>query len=393
MSEGFEVKEPYVAGYGVLTLHVAEQFTAISRYVQDNASARDGFDGLMSTVREPVNGYASKTASRLTSIGSLLYNTSEELTRTAWVYTGTERANYEVFSDTSHEKPNQKPQVVGYKDFPNPVAFPIPALVRDDLKPVDIAPADIKKHVDEVGGALQGINDAVAALTGWYPVDAIVEPMSGNWNALKGAGEALTNAGNAVDEALSNLTGSLGQLDANWNGAAAQSFMDYIGKLVAGAGEEAPLNRIVGGVYNVLAKEIEHVAGWIVQKLKQAVDTVAQAAATSWVPFYGWAKVADAVHDAIKIIDEAKNIIHDIENVMNTVRSILDIAQDPVGALQDAGQAKLEQKLAPIKEKIDQYQGGAEVAADLGRLANGKAWSEMPDEEYASGDNPRRAGA
>lgn len=393
MGEGFEVKPPYVAGYGVLTLHVGEQFAAVSRYVQENARAREGFDGLMEIVRDPVNGYAAKTAVRLSSIGSLLYNTSDELTRTAWVYTGAERESYERYSDTSHEKPGQKPQVVGYKDFPNPVELPIPALVRDDLKAVDIEPADIKEQVDEVGGSLRVIDAVVSTVSGWSPVEAIVEPMSGNWNAIKGAGEALANAGNAVDEALSNLTGSLGRLDANWNGAAAQSFMDYVGKLVAGGGEEAPLNRIVGGVYGVLAKEIEGVASWIVKRLKQAVDKILEAIATSVVPGYGWIKVVDTVRTVLHLFEEAKSMVEAIERVINTVKAIVEIAQDPIGELKNAAEDKLEQKLKPIKEKIEEYVGGAKVAADLGRLANGKAWAEMPREEYSSGDNPRRPGA
>jgi ElaB/YqjD/DUF883 family membrane-anchored ribosome-binding protein len=395
MGEQFTADPPAIAGYATLVNTVREQISATSYYVDANGGAsRGGFDGLMSFIRDPVNFYAHQASIRLINHGNHLYETSNELKRSAWVYSGTEESNYEIFADDPYANPNRKPRVVGYKDYPGAMSFPVANDPVSDLQPPDIAPADIKKMVDDLGGSIQIINDAVHFITGWYPVQAIVEPLSGNWNALSGAGEALTKTGDAVDAALGNLTSTLPQLDPHWNGGAAQSFTDYINRLVAGASLEGPLNRLVGDVYGVVAKEIEKVAEWMVKTLKTAVDKVVAAAATSWIPGYGWVRIIDAVRSAIRVFQEAAAIVEDLRRVIDTVNQIIEIARDPAGALRDAAQSTIDEKLAPIKDKIEQYQKGAEVAADIGKLATAAAaQGATPTTGYTVGDDPRRAGA
>lgn len=390
MAEKFTADPPAIAGYGVLVDTVREQVSATQTYVGNHGGANaGGFDGLMALIRDPVDFYANETTKRIIDHSNNLYETGIELKRCAWLYTGTEESNYQIFADDPNANPGRKPRLVGYKDFPNPMAFPVAQDPTGSLTPPDVSPADIKSKVDELGGSIQIINEAVHFITGWYPVDAIVRPLAGNWNSLAGAGEALTKAGDAMDAALGNLTSTLAQLDPHWNGGAAQSFTDYVTRLTSAAAIEGPINRIVGDVYTVVAGEIEKIAEWMVGVLKTAVDKVVAAAATSWIPGYGWVRIIDAVRTAIDIFEEASRIIEDLERVLQTVNTVVDIAKDPVGA----ARAHLDEKLAPIKDKIEQYQKGAEVAADLGQLAtSAAAQSSAPDDGFTVGD-PRRPGA
>ncbi len=390
MAEQFTADPPAIAGYGVLIETVCDQLSATQNYADAHGGARaGGFDGLMSLIRDPVDFYASETSKRIVNHSNDLYNTATEVKRAAWVYSGTEEANYQIFSDDSYEKPNRKPRVVGYKDFPDATAFPVAQDPTGSLTPPDIEPADIKSKVDEIGGSIEIINEAVHFITGWYPIDEIVRPLAGNWNALSGAGEALTKTGDAVEAALGNLTGALPRLDPHWNGGAAQSFTDYLNRLTAAAAIEGPINRIVGDVYGVVAGEIEKIAEWMVRTLKTAVDKVVAAAATSWIPGYGWVRIIDAVRTAVEVFQEAQRIVGDLENVLNTVTAIIDIAKDPAAALG----AAVEERLAPIKEKIEQYEKGAEVATDLGKLATGAAaQSSAPDGGYTVGADAGRHG-
>ncbi|MQA08459.1 MAG: hypothetical protein GEU98_07885 [Pseudonocardiaceae bacterium] len=393
MAEGFHAVPEQIAGYGVLVDTVSKQLSGIQQYVAENAKAGPGFDGLvMSLIKAPVDTYALETSKRILSHGNHLVDTGTELKRTAWDYSGADKSAYQIFADDGISNPNVPPQVTGYKDFPDPVSYPAGSDPAAALKPPEIAEADIQSKVDEVGGSLKVIDWAVSQVTGWSPVEAITEPISGNWNSLKASGEALKNAGTALEESLDNLTKALPTLDPHWNGGAAQDFHGYITKLVNGAGQEGPLNRIVGGVYDLVADQIEKVAQFVVDKLKHVVDQILEKLATGWIPFIGWARLIDFIKECVGIFQQAREMVNTVQELVENAKQLIEIAQDPVGAAQEA----IEEKLQPIEEQVDRYQRGAEVAKNLADVADTQAWEDSPDQGYTSipgNADPRRPGA
>lgn len=385
MSEGFDVRESAVAGYGVLCEEIHHQLVTEFSFIGAHAGAQEGFRGVLAVLKGPVDAYAAAACSRLSRHASVLDHTSTELKRTAWAYTGADESAYKRFGGD----PGQP--TTSYQDFPNPDHYRVTD-PTGALTPPDISAPDIAAKVDEVGGALNVIDDVVSFVTGWSPVAAIVEPISGNWNALDAAGGALVDAGNALDESLANLTGGLKQLDSKWDGGASQAFDSYMAKLVEGTDQEAPLNRIVGQVYQVAAAQVEKVADFVVSKLKWAVDLIGERLKTAWIPFYGQYKAIRAVEECIDVFNEAKAMVETLEKVINRVLSIIEFAKDPIGRTQDAAEGWLEDKLAPIRHRVAQYEKGVEIGTDLAELSKVDDWTDTPTSGYQTGKNMRRPG-
>lgn len=387
MGDGFEADPDHIAGFGVLVDEIAGQTTELSAFVR-HAKADEGFTGLMSLLEGPVNTYAQAACDRLDSRFDRLNNASTELTRAAWMYSG---ADEDAYNDISMNAGGPEDVI---KDYEDPVSYDLAEDATGKLEPPKVKDADIRGLLDDVGGLIDGIDDAVAYLTGWSPVSELVEPMSGNWNSLDTAGAVLHDAGDAAEKIAANLTEPLSKLDEHWTGGAANDFHDYANDLAAAIAIEGPLNRIVGDIYGVIAPEIEKCAKWMVETLGQAVDKVVEAAATSWVPGAGWYKAAEAVYKAIEVFEEAKKMIGELEIVFEKVEVVVEIAEDPM----DAGLDELEKEFKDLKQvkalekEIKKLEEGAEVAADLAELTDTSPWEDAPEDDYSVGDDPERNG-
>ncbi|GAB3441093.1 hypothetical protein GCM10027436_25230 [Actinophytocola sediminis] len=377
-----------MAGYGVLCERVCEQLSTELRFIVANAGGSAGFTGVLSVLAEPANDYADLASRRLSDHATALAVTASELKRAAWAYSGADRETYERFDPAAY--PTSVAPEPEYRDFPDADRYPVTD-PTDALRPPDIEDPDIRAKVDEVGGALDAIDDAIVYVTGWSPVTAITRPISGNWNALSAAGQVLIDVGNALDGSLANLTESLGRLDAGWDGGAAQSFSTYLGRLVEGADQEAALNRIVGQVYRAAAARVEKVATFVVEKLKSAIDLIGERLKSALIPFYGWYKLVEAVRTCVNLFEQARELVESVERLMARVESVIAFAKDPVGQTTDAGRDWLESKLAPIRHRVDEYGKRAETAADIVELSRVDDWSNAPDRGYSTGKDMRRS--
>ncbi|HEV2778592.1 MAG TPA: hypothetical protein VGX25_04255 [Actinophytocola sp.] len=384
MSEGFDVDPAHVAGYGELTGTSAVDAHRIAAFVRDHARSDGDFSGLMNLLRGPVDTYADKTHDRLSDRGDLLSGTSTELTRSAWVYSNTEESNYVIFGGSA----NGPPRPVGYAEFPNAVAYPAGTDIAGMLQAPEVEEASLEDAVDETGGTLSAIDDVVRAVTGWSPVEYIVEPLSGRWPALRQRAEVLRIAGEASEGIAANQANSLSTLDAQWGGGAAQAFRDHIQKVDRALEYEGPLNRVVAEVYDLVATQIENAAAFMVDVLGVAADKVRNALATGWIPGYGWYKAYDAVRTAWHIFNEAKDMIEDIGDAIDQVRAVVDAARDPMGAAEDWVREQLE----PALETAEEAERTAQLAEDLEVLSDPGALTDAPDDPYQLGD-PRRPGA
>ncbi|MBP2322743.1 hypothetical protein JOF56_003128 [Kibdelosporangium banguiense] len=384
MAEGFKANPDHIAGYGLLVHDAGMDLSSVASWTNQWARADEGFSGLMQLLKGPVDAYAYATYNRMYPKHLLLTRSANNLNTAAWMYTTSDVNSYTTYSKTLAGEDR-----VEVKDFPNPVAYPPAEDPVAALKVPEAENADIRGILDEVGGSINVIDDAVNFITGWSPVSALVEPMSGNWTRLERAGEVLKCAGDGAEKVAKNLTTGLSTLDPNWNGGSAQDFNNYINNLAKGIDIEGPLNRIVAGVYKLVAQQIEKVAKWMVEVLKKAVDKIVEAAATSWIPGFGWVKIIDAVRTAINVFNEAKTLLEELDKVISAVKTVVELAQDPVGFVQ----GKVDEKLAPYKEKIEQAEKGYEVAKDLAELSDTSVWGKTPTGTYEVGADPKRAGA
>jgi hypothetical protein len=204
MGEGFEADPSHIAGYGVLVEE--SQLSAVMMHVQLNGGADGGFTGLMSLIRQPVDSYVTETCARLADRAGRLISVGRELQRAAWVYSGADRSAYELFDALAGI-------ATGYRDFPDPAEYPAGEDPTAGLAAPEPEDADIREVLDEVGGSIDIIDDAVAWVTGWSPASTLVEPMSGNWTRLERAGEVLIQAGDATELVAGNLTTPLSTVD------------------------------------------------------------------------------------------------------------------------------------------------------------------------------------
>ncbi|MEU3274889.1 hypothetical protein ABZ639_28925 [Saccharomonospora sp. NPDC006951] len=386
MGDGFHADPDQIAGYGVLVDKVADQTLELAEYFL-NAEGDSGFTGAMSLLKPSVDAYAQAACDRFRERGSRMLATAAELNRAAWVYSGADEDAYTSITTSA----GGAEEVV--KDYPDPASYKMPNDATGDLGKPESEEADIRALLDEVGGILNKIDDVVNDWTGWSPTAEIVEPMSGNWNSLTAAGEVLAEAGGAAEHVAANLTEPLADLDPHWTGGAANDLHDHIGDQAKVIGLEGPLNRIVGDVYALLAILFEKIAGWMVEKLKDAVDKIVEAIPGSWVPGYGWYKWGEAVFTAFEIVKQAKELVETLKTAVENVERMIEIAKDPVneGLSELKSQFKELEKVQQIETAVEEVTKGAEFASDVAELSDTEPWEDEPDEEYGLGKDPERA--
>lgn len=374
MSAGFHVEVGHVAGFATMTSDLHGQMLACLTHVGE-ARPGSGYDGLMSALVGPMNAYCDGVFDRVSPRSALIGGLRDTLMVTAWDYNGTDASVYTEFTFLDVGGPGVYEKSI--LDFPDAVAYSAGAVPSLDAPGHE--DADIKALLDEVGGSIKYIDWAVREVTGWSPVETIVDPLAGNWTELERAATVLEQFGTGFEQVAANLTDPLHRLSQHWQGGAAASFEDHASRLGAAVAIEGPINRLVAYVLREVAGEFEAVAQFIVSTLKSAVDKIATSIATGWIPFVGWYKVYKTVREVIEIFNEAKQLVDDLQATIEQVQDVIDAVQDPVGFV--TGQA--EELLAP-------YLDGAAVAQDLASL-DPDALQDAPDDPYSVGTDPRRA--
>jgi hypothetical protein len=380
MAEQFSVKEGYVVGYGRLAQEVAGQLSSVIDHVGE-ARPTTGYDGLMSVLSGPMSTYCDLTAQRISGRGVLLRDLPDELNVLAWRYYTTDVDQYTTYYTRQKQiGPDEFIPITTavVKPFPNP--HPFSPGTEPSLEVPGHEDPDIQGLIDEVGGSINAIDWAVSHVTGWSPVEAIVQPLSGNWTELERASEVLTQVGDGVQQVADNLRSQLGTLGTAWDGGAAIAFETWMESLIEALEIEGPINRLVGQVLPPLAGEFEKAAEFMVSTLKTAVDKIATTIATGWVPFLGWYKVYDTVKTVIHVFDEAKTLIDSLSDTIETAQAVIEAAQDPLGFVEGS-----------VRERLEPYLQGAQNAQDLAAL-DPTDLTGAPDDYYDPGSDLKRAG-
>jgi hypothetical protein len=421
MANGFTVEPDAVAGYGAVCGATAGDCRSIARWVERHAASDDHFaGGVLGELRVPVDRYASATASRLESRAVLLDDTSAELNRTAWLYTGKDALTEAMFRfDTpTYAEPT-------YRDFPldeqargrYDSADVTGPLDPPRFEPVDFAEfmasasegnvtfeaiTEVSSVLDQVAGFLGDIVgedwsfDPMAEVMGKVVGDYTV----GDWNVLRQKADALDLVGGAAETAAENLRadtpneGNLGRLLHAWEGGAADAFHHFLPKLEGALRYEASLNRVIATIYRVVAELIAKVAETAVALVGEAIELlvpwkkvqsvldeaketlsetlgmVKDIGESIWVlakdqewnapdlhlPGPGGQLVED-LQAAKGYYDEAKSLVDTLTGLPDLVDELITAAQDPVEALEVHLADRLNEQFAPIAEQIETYVG------------------------------------
>jgi len=330
MNERFSVAPAHVAGYAELASNTAADCWDIARFVRDNAKSDDHFGTVMKLLRTPVDEYADATDARIGDRAWTLNAASSSLADTAVDY----RRNDDESGSGFHDKlDGQGRRSWGMAEFPGAVEYPretgVTNLLREPGRP---AHADVYTLAEQCGGDLQLAEDIVWWISGtlgrpWSLMGALIDPLAGNWNAIRQKGAVLVIAGEACEVAAANLTSALTKLEAHWDGVAAHTFNGYLHRLAAAIEREGALARVASALYNTVAWVIEWVARYVVGAIDLAVAQLRK-----WAPGAGWGSVAidlgESLFDGKNPIDEMREDWHVAKNIFDDAAKIIDLVTE-----------------------------------------------------------------
>lgn len=416
MTEYFDVDPGHVAGYGRLCADVGGDANGIAAYLGTQADS-SGFDGeLVGTMIGPiVDEYAESAATRVRTLGQVLFATSGELADTAWTYLGADKPErFTMVEDTIGRGEYRVEQ-----DHPQLFAYP--------YRPVDgllatptLAEMDVEQLVeDNAGDTLEAIEWIVAKVTGlvgesFSITGEITSRIAGNWLALNQKADALDNAADAAEAAVNGLVSERTTLDRHWDGGAAMGFAAYLDRLVAGLRYEGPLNRVVAAAYRVAALLIEEAAGLAVEAVGAGVEIIRKWA-TGGVGrgldmAWGLVSDGDLPWDTIRadweqaksFFGDAKAAVEMAREVPAELRALIDATRSPEAAADYSVSTALEDMVATgeiDEDDASSYQLGYDIAKEAGPalaevpdLPTGDDLENVPGEGFDAGHHVRRAG-
>lgn len=418
MSDGFRVDPSYVAGYRTLCWDTVSDVGNARSFVRTQARSDHLFTGLvMGNLRGIVDGYATAVDDRLGRRQRALSSTASELGETAWQYhTGDLHNAISLTYDPARGG-------VVEADFPGgEFGFDRTGIGGLEAPPVE-QDGGRDYVMEDAGGDLTLLVEIVELLkhigVDIDPVGLVLDPLTGDWNALDQKGQVLAIAGDAAETSADNLTGALPTLLGQWEGGAAESFERYLSDLAAALRYEGPLNRVVGEVYAGVALIIREGArvavqllGMLVTRLRRyatgtglielggeiAWDTIS--GAWDWLtggdfdPLEAlreeWEQVQQMYDDAVAIVDMLQHLHRDVQ-------AIIELAQDPLAALEEGLRDRINEQLEPLEtsledleEQGEQIERGSELAEDLAALTDVSDLADAPAGGYDAGSDPFR---
>ncbi|TDQ05962.1 methyl-accepting chemotaxis protein [Labedaea rhizosphaerae] len=381
MAEKFRVDAHYLYGYGAMLFHETNggdngNLHFMRSYVDNSCKSTDGYKGLMSQLKGPVDGYADALHNRLTNLMGVGYGTANELQHATWVYLEKEKENTHRMDDGSWYNAED------YAAFPFPESNP-------ELKEPD-AEIDWPAMFEQFGKDVKDIDFFISDLLGWQVHRELIVDLTGDWSDLAKAGQGLTNAGNAATTVSSTIATGLKTLDQQWDGAAAQACMDLVTKLYRAVDEEAALNRVVGRIYAKTADEVKKVAGELISTLNDVVKKVKSMLPDFWDGFWNmftgsadkaYRKAAEYLCGNQELFTWARNLMNALRKLIDDVKNLIDALKKPID---EANKIKedVDKVITEVKDK-------AELAGDLVELADPHGFVDVPTDQYHLPADPK----
>lgn len=389
MSEKLKVEPAQLGGAGEYVLRLGENAHSAVELSSVHAKADSGdFKGLMALLRGPVDSLASATQSRQRPVVEALTGTGNELKQNAWDYQAQDRSNATSLGHTTFGGSGG----MSVESLPGAVSFGAPTAV-DLVAPPD-NDVDFRGLIDETMGFVGEVDGKIQSLIGWSPVQSALEPIAGNWAALRTIGQTYGKAGTALGTVGGGLIDVSGRLDPHWDGRAAVAFGDYANHLARGLEWEAATGRLIQQGLELAADKIEDAVKRVLVLFKDSLARFVDFHDVSGtihtvlklIPGVGSAKTIEQVTEVIQDIYKTVDfMLTDVKKAVEAVEEFLRFVEDPVGYVGDKASSELDEKLAPFKERVDDAQQSAQNTRDFLTVADVSSSRDMPDQRYEAG--------
>lgn len=388
-SSEFTVRPGHVAGFGHLAGYSGEVTYDIANYVANTACDTSGYGGLlMDIVDEAIEEYGSLSQTRIGDCAALLSEAGNTLNTSAYTYTGTDLANVGVLQASG---PWGQARLT---EFPTAAHYP----VDTDAAVFLVEPEKPDVHYDSLteSADIIGVIDwIVSEVTGWSPVAEITDWLIGDWGYLHRTANGLDTAGWTAEHVETNLTAHLGELRANWTGAAADNATDYVSRLAAAIGEEGPLNRTVSRVCQLAAGVLEQAATFVMTALDYAARKIAEMLSSVWGFVNNVFHIKERVEEFIETFNKGKKLVTAARTTFEQAKATIEYAKFVSKPIRE-GYDKMA-KLGDAVQYADQVADGAEfvkeAAPDVKDLTEGTEFTDRPEQDLSLGRHPRRPGA
>ncbi|MFI9764889.1 hypothetical protein ACIHFB_43990 [Streptomyces sp. NPDC051963] len=197
-------------------------------------------------------------------------------------------------------------------------------------------PLDLLNQASDLISPTYWVNEILTAATGFNPMDKAKEYFAGDWEAYAKCGEVWENLGKLCDDISENLKAGNRELDATWDGNAADAAFNYFKAMADRCDELQSDLSALSTQYGIVSRGVWSTAeavGAILGQIGDAAATAAIAAAAgtlvSWTGWgaavgYGLAgfeilRIIDLWVDATKTINNAQLIVNGAMGVTESV--------------------------------------------------------------------------
>ncbi len=188
----------------------------------------------------------------------------------------------------------------------------------------DTTIASAKPSVSELprvsfGFPYDTVCDIVRMLTGFDIRAELAEKIGGDVVSASTQGSSFEGLGKAMKGVSQNLAAGGREVAGTWEGGASDAALNQIGQWVGELDSQA--GRLVQMGINLVqtCRNAWNVAKSVVQCIKSAVQTVSSALATMSIPGVGWARVVQAVFQALMALMKAFKVIKQFISLLKTL--------------------------------------------------------------------------
>ncbi len=313
MGTHFYAQLPEIQHYAEQVDRAGLDLYKIGGYVDTTCTDTAGFDGILNTLEGPVRSLGEDHSFQLNGWYSRLDSTSTNLKITVMRYEAADKRGQNRFDNIKGEAP------LPSNDGQDPPASTSAQAPEDYLKPPERPKNSAILRVKDFGSILPTIDWVIKKLTGWSLLEAIFQPITGDWDKIQMHADAWGNVAKALDAVAENLHRGLAELDPHWQGGAAGAFHHYMDLWQQGLREESDVANSVKQELEAVAQTSEQIFNELSGLLGQIVDK----AATLAIPVVGWAKAAWQADDLIRMVQQADDLIKRIQDAANLASELL----------------------------------------------------------------------
>jgi len=194
----------------------------------------------------------------------------------------------------------------------------------------------LKAAIENMGWEVQAVNWVFEQVTGENLVQAIIAPITGDFEKVRVNAEAWRAVGAAMDTIATNLSHNVALVRDNWSGTAALAHEAFIQTAWRGGlFVEKQVAELIARGFDKVADGSQKLAEQALRLIEYLVRRLVDAAAKVWIPAYGWVKAAELVWDAYQIYQRIVRIIEAIQQLVESAKGLMESLQGIKSALSE----------------------------------------------------------